>query len=104
MDKEEQLLKNYQMDRRKLENQEDDIKNTQKKGQQMADEAYSEIRYLLSGSEQSNEILNEAHQELSRLEENFMSALIHERKKLMNKQDESGQAYRNDLNKLREED
>ena len=104
MDKEEKLSKHYQQTRRELEEQEAEIKSVQRKGQQVADETYSEIRYLLSDSENLNEILNEARQELSRLEEDFMLALSHERRKVIRKQDECEQSYRNELQKLREGD
>ena len=104
MDKEEELSKNYQLLRRELEEQEDELKRVQKQGQQVADETFSEIRYLLSNTEDSTEILNKARQELSRLESDFMLALSHERKKLVNKQEECEYNYRNELKKLREGD
>ena len=59
---------------------------------------------MLSNNENSNEILNEARQELSRLEEDFMLELSHERRKIINKQNECEQNYRNELKKLREGD
>ena len=60
MDKEEQLLKDYQQTRQKLEDQEDTIKEFQRKGQRMEEEAYSELRYLLSDISENNDSLNEA--------------------------------------------
>lgn len=103
-DKEEKLLKNYQQKIRELEEQEDDIRNFQRKGQQIADDTYSEIRHLLRDSEDSNEISNEARQELSVFEEEYTLMLSHERRKLMIKKDELEQTYRNDLKKAREGD
>ncbi|MGX4687644.1 hypothetical protein JNUCC83_12445 (plasmid) [Vagococcus sp. JNUCC 83] len=102
--KEERLLKNYQQKVRELEEQEDEIKHFQRKGQQIADDAYAEIRHLLNNSEDSNEILNESRKELSMLEEEYTLTLSHERRKLLVKKDELEQTYRNDLKKTREGD
>lgn len=101
-DREEKLSKNYQQARRELEEQEDEIKSVQRKGRQVADETYSEIRHLLSNDVNSNELLNAARQELSRLEEDFMLELSHVRRKIINKQEECEQNYRNELKKVRE--
>ena len=80
MNKEEQLLKDYQQTRQKLEEQEDTIKEFQRKGQRMAEEAYSELRYLLSDISENNDSLNEARVELARLEEDLLVELNQEKK------------------------
>lgn len=102
MDKEEQLLKEYQNNRRKFEEQEDDIKKFQRQGQQIADETYSEIRFLLSDISEDNEVLNDARIELANLEEEFMVNIDKEKKKLLNRQEEEEQRYRKELRVLKE--
>lgn len=82
MNKEEQLLKDYQQTRQKLEEQEDTIKEFQRKGQRMAEEAYSELRYLLSDISENNDSLNEARVELARLEEDLLVELNQEKRTL----------------------
>lgn len=104
MDKEEQLLKEYQNNRRKFEEQEDDIKKFQRQGQQIADETYSEIRFLLSDISEDDEVLNDARMELSRLEEELMMTLDKEKKKILNRQEELEQGYRKELHKLKKGD
>lgn len=101
MDKEEQLFKEYQKKRQQLEMQEDDIRTFQRKGQQIAEEAYLEIRNLLVDISETNEPLNEARMELSRLEEDFMLALSQEKKKLSARQDEVEENYRKEVYKLK---
>ncbi|WP_206911619.1 hypothetical protein IGL98_000937 [Enterococcus sp. DIV0840] len=102
MDKEEQLLKEYQNNRRKFEEQEDDIKKFQRQGQQIADETYSEIRFLLSDISEDDEVLNDARIELANLEEGFMMNIDKEKKKLLNRQEEEEQRYRKELRVLKE--
>lgn len=102
MDKEEQLLKEYQNNRRKQEEQEDDIKKFQRQGQQVADETYLEIRYLLSDISEDDEVLNAARIELTNLEEEFMINLDKEKKKLLNRQEEEEERYRKELKALKE--
>ncbi|PZL72164.1 hypothetical protein CI088_11185 [Enterococcus plantarum] len=102
MDKEEQLLKEYQNNRRKFEEQEDDIKKFQRQGQQIADETYSEIRFLLSDISEDDEVLNMARIELANLEEEFMMNIDKEKKKLLNRQEEEEQRYRKELKVLKE--
>lgn len=100
MNKEEQLLKEYQKNRQKLEEQEDKIKSVQKKGQQLSEETYSEIRYLLSDIAEDSEPLENARVELSRLEDDFMMALETEKKKIRNEEEEIEQRYRKELREL----
>lgn len=102
MDKEEQLLKEYQNNRRKLEEQEDEIKKFQRQGQQIADETYAEIRFLVSDMNEGDEVLKAARIELAKLEEEFMMNLDKEKKKLLNRQDEEEQRYRKELKLLKE--
>lgn len=83
MNKEEQLLKDYQQTRQKLEEQEDTIKEFQRKGQRMAEEAYSELRYLLSDISENSDSLNEARVELARLEEDLLVELNQEKKNIV---------------------
>ncbi|MDT2010830.1 hypothetical protein [Carnobacterium divergens] len=104
MDKEEQLLKDYQQTRQKLEDQEDTIKEFQRKGQRMAEEAYSELCYLLSDISENNDSLNEARVELARLEEDLLVELGQEKKKIVRQQEESEQQYRKELRQLKEGD
>lgn len=101
MDKEEQLLKDYQQTRQKLEEQEDTIKEFQRKGQRMAEEAYSELRYLLSDISESNDSLNEARVELARLEEDLLVELNQEKKNIVRQQEEAEYQYRKDLQRLK---
>lgn len=102
MDKEEQLLNEYQNNRRKLEEQEEDIKKLQRQGQQLSEETYSEIRYLVSDIAEDSEPLENARKELFRLEEDLMLSLEQEKKKIVTEQEEAEQRYRKELNKLRE--
>lgn len=101
MNKEEQLLKDYQQTRQKLEEQEDTIKEFQRKGQRMAEEAYSELRYLLSDISESNDSLNEARVELARLEEDLLVELNQEKKNIVRQQEEAEYQYRKDLQRLK---
>ncbi|MDT1939416.1 MULTISPECIES: hypothetical protein [Carnobacterium] len=104
MNKEEQLLKDYQQTRQKLEEQEDTIKEFQRKGQRMAEEAYSELRYLLSDISESNDSLNEARVELARLEEDLLVELNQEKKNIVRQQEEAEYQYRKDLQRLKQGD
>lgn len=104
MDKEEQLLREYQNTRIKLEEQEDGIKRVEKQGQQLADEMYSEIRYLLPDSEDTKEILEEARRELGYFEEELMFALEKEKKKLVDEQEKEEERYRKEVRLLKERD
>lgn len=101
MDKEEQLRKDYQQTRIRLEDQEDDIKALQRKGQKIAEEAYSELHYILSDSSENDDSLNEARIELTHLEEDLLAELNREKKKLI-QQEDAEQQYKADLQKLRE--
>ncbi|WP_157455684.1 hypothetical protein [Carnobacterium maltaromaticum] len=102
MDKEEQLRKDYQQTRIRLEDQEDDIKALQRKGQKIAEEAYSELYYILSDRSENDDSLNEARIELTYLEEDLLAELNREKKKLIQQQEDAEQQYKSDLKKLRE--
>lgn len=96
------LLNTYQQKRRQLEAQEDTIRDYQRKGQQLTEETYSEIRYLISDIAQTAEPLNEARRELSRLEHEFMETLNQEKKKYLTQQEAVEETYRKELKTLRE--
>lgn len=104
MDKAEQLLREYQNDRRKLEEQKEDIKQLQKKSQQLSAETYSEIRYLLSDISEDSQPLENARIELSRLEAEFVMTLEKEKEKLVKEQEHVEQRYREELNRLKKGD
>lgn len=101
MDKEEQLEKDYQHNKWKLEELEEDIKHFQRQGQQIAEETYSEICYLLSDIAENDEVLNNARIELSHLEEELMMTLAKEKKQIVQQQNELEQEYRKELQKLK---
>jgi len=102
MTKEEQLQKEYQRSRRKLEEQEDEIKKYERQGQQLAEETYSEIRYLVSSIAENSEPLEMARTEISRLEEEFRDNLEKEKKKVIYEQEELEQQYRKQLKEIKE--
>ncbi|WP_413517720.1 hypothetical protein [Carnobacterium maltaromaticum] len=102
MDKEEQLRRDYQQTRIRLEDQEDDIKALQRKGQKIAEEAYSELHYVLSDRSENDDSLNEARIELTYLEEDLLAELNREKKKLIQQQEDAEQQYKADLKQLRE--
>ncbi|MDZ5760725.1 hypothetical protein RAK27_18950 [Carnobacterium maltaromaticum] len=102
MDKEEQLRKDYQQTRIRLEDQEDDIKALQRKGQKIAEEAYSELNYILLDRSENDDSLNEARIELTYLEEDLLAELNREKKKVILQQEDAEQQYKSDLKKLRE--
>lgn len=70
----------------------------------MAEEAYSELRYLLSDISENNDSLNEARVELARLEENLQVELNQEKKNIVRQQEEFEQQYRKELRQLKEGD
>lgn len=102
MNKEEQLRKDYQQTRIRLEDQEDDIKALQRKGQKIAEEAYSELNYILSDRSENDDSLNEARIELTYLEEDLLAELNREKKKLIQQQEDAEQQYKADLKQLKE--
>ncbi|MBP2097649.1 hypothetical protein [Enterococcus rivorum] len=75
-----------------------------RQGQQLADETYSEIRCLLSDSNEDDGVLNDARVEVSSLEEEFMMNLEREKKAVVNQQEEEEQRYRKKVRQLKEGD
>lgn len=104
MGKEEELLREHNLRRQELENQEDEIKDLERTTQQIASEAYSELRFTLSDISESADSLNEARIELAHLEEDALDQLSYEKKKLQVQQDDNEDYYRRELKKLREAD
>lgn len=104
MDQEEELLREHKFRRQELENQEDDIKDLERTTQQIASEAYSELRFTLSDISESVDSLNEARIELAHLEEDVLDQLSYEKKKVQEQKDDNEDYYRRELKKLREAD
>lgn len=99
MSKDDQALAEYQQTRRQLENESDTLIRFRRQAEQATNDTYSEMQRMVQRFGESNEPMDWARRELSRLEEGFFSELDREKRALSVKEDEAEQVYRKKLQK-----
>lgn len=97
MDQEEQALADYQQTRRQLEEESDALTRIRRQAEQATNDTYSEMQRQVQRFGETNEPMEWARRELSRLEEDFFSELDREKRTLSLKEDEAEQTYRKKL-------
>lgn len=103
MNEEDELNLEYKKTRLKLEEQEDTISVYLRKGQQLAEMTYTELRHLtreFEDMESTHQVFLEAQKELNYLDEEFTTELQYEKKKIQLQQEEAEIAYKADFKKL----
>lgn len=100
--KEEQHLAEYQQTRRELEEVGDELQRFQRKGEELLETTFSDIRQIVETFGETNEPLDNARQELELLENEFMGELEREKQKLRVREEEAEQLYREQLKEKEE--
>lgn len=100
--KEEQHLAEYQQTRRELEAVGDELQRFQRKGEELLETTFSDIRQIVETFGETNEPLDNARQELELLENEFMGELEREKQKLWVREEEAEQIYREQLKEKEE--
>ena len=80
--KEEQITADYQLKRRMLEEDEDILKNTQRKGEQLIQETLSDISRIVQQSAVDSEPFNQAKQAIMQVENDYHEELSKAKKQL----------------------
>lgn len=100
MTKEDDLRKEYQNTRQKLEELEDDILLSKRKGQQILEESYEALRHALYDFSIDDEPLNQGQQQLYYLEGEFNETMDAKRKKIIQAQEDAEDNYRQAIRNL----
>lgn len=96
----EELQKNYQRERQRLEEQEDDLHRWKKQGFELIEQAEQRLRHGLDQFALDQEPLKRARRSYSGLQEHYQQALQAEQRKLHREQDELEHAYRQGIRKI----
>lgn len=97
--KEEQITVDYQRKRRELEEDEDILKNTQRKGEQLIQETLSDIYRIVQQSAIDSEPFDRAKQAIMQVENDYHEELSKAKKQVYQQQEELERNYRNNLQK-----
>ncbi|MBP2097857.1 hypothetical protein [Enterococcus rivorum] len=97
--KEEQMTADYQRKRRTLEEDEDILKSTQRKGEQLIQETLSDIYRIVQQSAVDSEPFDRARQAIMQIENDYHEELSRAKKQVYLQQEELEQDYRKDLQK-----
>jgi phosphate uptake regulator len=86
--KEEQIIADYQRKRRLLEEEEDILKNTQRKGEQLIQETLSDIYRIVQQSAENREPFDQARQSIAQLENEYHEKIAKAKKQIYQQQNE----------------
>ncbi|WP_206912768.1 hypothetical protein IGL98_002519 [Enterococcus sp. DIV0840] len=78
---EEAIIKTYQTTRKRLEEQEDELKVARKKGEYLLDDSLEHLSYILKDLALDGEPFNQARREMEQENHYFLDELEKERKK-----------------------
>lgn len=101
--KEEQITADYQRKRRELEDDEDILKSTQRKGDQLIQETLSDIYRIVQQSAVDSEPFDRARRAIMQAENDYHEELSKAKKQLYQQQAKLEHDYRNDLQKANKE-
>lgn len=101
--KEEQIIADYKRKRRTLEEDEDILKSTQHKGEQLIQETLSDIYRIVQQSAENSEPFDQARQSIMQLENNYHEELSRAKKQVYQQQEELERDYRKDLQNVNKE-
>ncbi|MDA9472329.1 hypothetical protein [Enterococcus sp. 5H] len=97
MDQEEQALVEYQHARQQIEEELDALMRFKRQAEQATNDTFAEMQQMVQRFGETNEPMDRARHELSRLEENFFSELDREKRAILLKEEEVEQVYRQKL-------
>lgn len=95
----DELQANYRRERQSLEEQSDDLRRAQSRGEQMVMEAEQRLRSVLNNLALDGEPLQRAKREHSMMIEQFQETIHLERRKINHKIEDLEQTYRNEYQK-----
>lgn len=97
---EETPLKEYNRSRQLIEEQEDDLKSIQKKGERLLEDTLEELHYVLRDISIDDEAFNQAKWEMEQENAQFEEQILQEKKALQKKEEEAETTYRSKLKEL----
>lgn len=95
----EQIIANYQQKRRLLEEDEDILKSTQRKGEQLIQETLSAIYRIAQQTAVDSEPFDRARQAIMQVENDYHEELSKAKKQLSQQREKLEQDYQKDLQK-----
>lgn len=102
MKSEEQVMLDYQNNRRRLEVEEDRIQSFNRKGERVIDSAYQDLEFDLRNNELDRQDMAIIQQEINRAQEKFNETLQQEKRTIRQKLEDSEVEYKQELAKLNE--
>ncbi|MGK0551818.1 hypothetical protein ACSFB8_06980 [Enterococcus faecalis] len=94
MSSEEQVLSDYQANRRKLEDEEDLVKRVDRKGQHLIEQAFYDLDVTARQSQADPQALAFIRQEIMRAQETYDETIVTIKKQLAQKAEDNELAYR----------
>lgn len=94
MSSEEQILSDYQANRRKLEDEEDLVKGIARKGQHLIEQAFYDLDVTAKQTQADPQALAFIRQEIMRAQETYDETIVTAKKQLTQKAEDNEQEYR----------